>query len=291
MSPFRSRTRTAARAATALLGAVALTALCTAAASAATQGWVETGSTGVNSLTGGEGVASFDSGSLLYRGLGSIPLTLRFEGWNHVGDPDTARGYVFDAYQGGDGATSKMFAVTTPGGQRYEYEHPLDAGEELNNSFAAVSPDAQWMVSGEWGGQDRLQVFPAPLLNPSTPRAGGTLRQAGQITLDHPVRDIQGCDFVTATRLVCTSDDAATDLWPDSRPLLQVDLPHALDGSEVTGHVSDLGPLPQRSICTGTFETEGVDYDAHAGILRAEVVSPGICEVSTSVYSYRQSGS
>lgn len=287
MSPCRPRTR---RTATALLAAAALTALGTAAAFAEPQGWVRTGTSSVDSLSGGEGLATFDDGSLVYRGLGTIPLALRIEGWNHVGDPDTARGHVFDAYQGGDDATSKMFAVTTPDGQRYEYEHPLDAGEKLNNSFAAVSPDAQWLVSGEWGDQSRLQVFPAPLLNPATPATGGTLPQAGQITLDHPVRDIQGCDFVTAVQLVCASDDGATDLWPDARPLLRVDLPHALDGQQVTGRVTDLGPLPQQSVCTGTFETEGVDYHPQSGTLRAQVVSPGACKINTTVYAYRQSG-
>ncbi|MFI6350068.1 hypothetical protein [Streptomyces sp. NPDC050560] len=290
MRRLRPRTRTAARAGTALLGAAALTAVCAAAAFADPSGWVRTGSSTVNSLTGGEGLATYDDGSLLYRGLASIPLELRVKGWNHVGDPDIADGDVFDAYQGPDDGTSKMFAVTTPDGQRYEYTHPLDTGEKINNSFAAVSPDNQWLVSGEWGDQDRLQVFPAPLLNPSTPKTGGTLPQAGQISLDHPVRDIQGCDFVTDTRLVCVSDDAATDLWPDARPLLQVDLPHALDGEQVTGKVSELGPLPQESVCTGTFETEGVDYHPGSGVLRAQVVSPGVCMVSTTVYEYQQGG-
>ncbi|GGO95854.1 hypothetical protein [Wenjunlia tyrosinilytica] len=289
MSPLRTPARRAARAAAALLGATALTVGAATAASAApvSEGWTETGSYNVNSLTGSQGIASFDDGSLVYRGLASIPLSLRIKGWGHVGDPDTARGHVFDAYQGGDTATSKMFAVTTPGGRRYLYEHRLDAGERLNNSFAAVSPDAQWLVSGEWGDQSRFQVFPAPLLNPSTPSTGGSLPQAGQITLDHTVRDIQGCDFVSDTRLVCSSDDSATDQWPTPKPLLQVDLPHPLNGQEVTGHVTSLGPLPQRSICSGTFESEGVDYDARARKLRALVVQPGVCVVATTVYEFR----
>ncbi|MGW7007369.1 hypothetical protein ACWGCW_32350 [Streptomyces sp. NPDC054933] len=251
-----------------------------AAAPASPGGWVEAGSTTVNSLTGGEGLATRADGSVLYRGLGSIPLDLRIQGWNHVGDPDIARGYIFDAYQGGDNPTSKMFAVTTPGGQRYEYTHPLDSGEMLNNSFAAVSPDAQWLVSGEWGDENRLQVFPAPLLNSSTPRTGGGLPQAGQISLDQTVNNIQGCDFVSGTRLLCSSDDAAKDLF-------QVDLPHSLDGNRTTGHVTTLFQLPQRSICTGTFETEGIDYDPTAKLLRVEVISPGICKVATGVYEYR----
>jgi len=250
--------------------------------------WVETGTAYTDSLGGGQGLASRTNGSLLHRGLADIPLSYRVQGWNHVGDPDIARGYTFDAYQGSDTATSKMFAVTTPAGKRYAYVHRLNPGEKVNNSFATVSPDARWLVSGEWGDQNRLQVFPAPLLNPSTPPKGGALKEAWQITLDKPVRDIQGCDFVTDTRLVCASDDASGELFPESRPLLQVDLPHQLDGQPITGSVRALFGLPQRSLCTdGTFEAEGVDYDARTGTLRAEVIPPGACALATTVYSYR----
>lgn len=271
----------------ALAGALALGA--PSALASGEPHWVQTGTSYTDSLGGGQGLASRADGSLLYRGLADIPLDLRIKGWNHVGDPDIARGYTFDAYQGADTATSKMYAVTTPAGQRYEYVHRLNPGEKVNNSFATVSPDGQWMVSGEWGDQNRLQVFPAPLLNPSTPPKGGDLEEAWQITLDKPVRNIQGCDFVTDTRLVCASDDASGTLFPVSRPLLQVDLPHKLDGQPVTGAVTSLFGLPQRSICTdGTFEAEGVDYDVNSGTLRAEVIPPGVCALVTTVYSYRQ---
>ncbi|MER7981683.1 hypothetical protein [Streptomyces sp. NPDC095817] len=269
-----------------LLGAFSLGLGSSAAASGAPV-WTEAGTSYVDSLSGGQGLASRADGSLLHRGLLSIPLGLRIKGWNHVGDPDIAQGNVFDAYQGPDSATTKMFAVTTPAGKRYEYVHRLDPGEKLNNSFATVSPDGQWLVSGEWGDQDRLQVFPAPLLNPSTPRTGGALPQAGPITLDRPVRDIQGCDFVDATRLLCASDDGSRALFPEDRPLLQVDLEHAVDGSPVTGHVTSLLALPQRGVCDGTYEAEGVDYDTASGTLRAQVVQPGVCAVATSVYAYR----
>ncbi|WP_155055921.1 hypothetical protein [Streptomyces blattellae] len=274
-----------------LVSLAALLALALGAGTASAAGdrrWEETSTAHTGTLGGGQGLASRADGSLLYRGLADIPLDLRIRGWNHIGDPDIANGYTFDAYQGPDTATSKMFAVTTPAGKRYEYVHQLDAGEKLNNSFATVSPDGQWLVSGEWGDQNRLQVFPAPLLNPSTPQTGGDLKEAGQITLDKPVRDIQGCDFVTDTRLVCASDDATGTLFPESRPLLQVDLDRKLDGRPVTGAVKSLFALPQRSVCTGAFETEGVDYDVRGGTLRAQVIQPGICALSTTVYSYRQ---
>lgn len=273
-------------AAIALAGAFTPT---TATASAAgAPRWVETGTAYTDTLGGGQGLASRADGSLLYRGLASIPLDLRAKGWNHVGDPDIARGHVFDAYQGPDTATSKMFAVTTPGGKRYEYVHQLNPGEKLNNSFAAVSPDGHWLVSGEWGVQNRLQVFPAPLLNPSTPAAGGELKEAWQITLDKPVRDIQGCDFVTGTRLLCASNDATGTHFPQIRPLLQVDLKRAVDGQPLTGTVTSLFALPQRSVCKGTFETEGVDHDVNSGTLRVQMIPPGVCAVTTAVHAYQQ---
>ncbi len=269
------------RAAALLLASAALTAAAATSAHADSPGgWARSSSTIVDSLTGGEGIATRADGSLLTRGLGSIPLGLRGAGWNHVGDPDIVNGYTYDAYQGGDDATSKMFEVTTPAGQSYDYTHPLDQGEMLNNSFATVSPDAQWLVEGEWGTVSRLQVFPAPLTNASTPPTGGALPQAGQITLSTPVDDVQGCDFVSATRLVCSSDD-------DAKDVLQVDLPHPLDGTPVTGTVSTLFQVPRISLCSGSYETEGIDYDPSARLLRVEIVSPGICAVATSVYTYR----
>ncbi|WP_028798999.1 hypothetical protein [Streptomyces sp. 142MFCol3.1] len=268
-----------------LSGVVAVVAGTTPAVAAEPR-WTETGTAYVGTLGAGQGLASRADGSLLHRGLASVPLALRIKGWNHVGDPDIAQGHVFDAYQGPDTATSKMFAVTTPAGKRYEYVHRLDPGEQLNNSFATVSPDGQWLVSGEWGDQNRLQVFPAPLLNPSTPRTGGDLPEVPQITLDKPARDIQGCDFVNSTRLLCASDDGSRTLFPEDRPLLQVDLEHPLDGGPVTGRVKSLFALPQRSLCTGTYEAEGVDYDTARGTLRAEVVQPGACVVATTVHSY-----
>ncbi|MYT74450.1 MULTISPECIES: hypothetical protein [unclassified Streptomyces] len=257
----------------------ALTFSAAGAAGAAEPTWTETGTSYVNSLTGSQGLASRADGSLLHRGLASVPLSLRVAGWSHVGDPDIARGYTFDAYQGGDTATKKMYAVTAPDGSRTTYEHALDQGELLNNSFASVSPDAQWLVSGEWGTMNRLQVFPAPVLNPAAPASGANLPQAGQISLDRPVENIQGCDFVTGTRLLCASDDAAKEV-------LQVDLARPLDGKPVTGQVSTAFRIPQRSVCSGSFEAEGIDYDTTRGTLRVEIVPPSPCLVTTAVISY-----
>jgi hypothetical protein len=67
-----------------------------------------------------------------------------------------------------------------------------------------------------------------------------------------------------------------------------VDLPRKLNGQPITGAVKSLFALPQRGVCTGTCEAEGVDYDVRAGTLRAEVIPPGVCAVATAVYAYQQ---
>jgi hypothetical protein len=183
-----------------------------------------------------------------------------------------------------------MFLVTTPSGKTFEYIHALVHGELYNNSFAAVSPDAQWMVAGEWRTMSHLQIYPTPLLNRTTSGNGGPLRLAGFIKLDHKVNDIQGCDFVTPLELICASDDDSKTLFPNQKPLLEVILPGPLRGADVKAHVVDLGPIPQQSTCTGTFEAEGVDFDPSTGTLRVEVIQPGSCILQTTVYEYKRAG-
>jgi hypothetical protein len=287
MRPTLTRALTVTAASTALLVGAALGTT----AQAAVAGWTETGSSLQGTLGAGEGVATVHGSNggdtVLFRGVASIPLSVAAQGWTHIGDPDSVGGYVFDAYQSGSSSpTSKMFRVTTPSGSSYEYTHPLVSGELYNNSFDAVSPDTQWMVAGEWGTMDHLQIYPTPILNKATAATGGTLALSGLIQLDHQVNDVQGCDFTSATQLICASDDSSKSLFPDDKPLLEVDLAHALDGGGVTGHVTDLGPIPQNSDCSGTSEAEGVDYDTATGILRVEMIQPGICEVVTTVYTY-----
>ena len=257
-------------------------------------GWTETDASLESTLTAGEGVTTVNppdgSSTVLFRGASSIPVGLAAAGWTHIGDPDSAAGYVIDAYQNSSASSNeKLFLVTTPTGATYQYVHTLVSGEMYNNSFDAIAPSRQWMVSGEWGTMSRLQIFPTPLLNPTTSQVGGPLDLAGYIQLDHQVNDVQGCDFVTATRLICASDDSTETLFSNDKPLLEVDLSAALTGKSVTGHVLDLGSIPQESVCSGTFEAEGVDYDPGTGVLRVEMIQPGVCEVVTTVYQYKQS--
>jgi hypothetical protein len=255
-------------------------------------GWTETGHYNESVLTAGEGVTTVTpasgAASEVYRGVATIPVAELIGGWTHVGDPDSADGYVIDAYQGASSGSRKMYLVTTPSKATYKYTHVLVPGELYNNSFDAISPDAQWMVSGEWGVMNHLQVYPAPHFNPSTSPNGGSLTLAGSITLSTQVDNIQGCDFVTATRLVCASDDATGSIFANPFPLLQVTLAAPLNGTTVAGTVTDLGSIPRSSICSGTFEPEGVDYDTATGVLRVEITQPGACEVATTVYEYRQ---
>jgi hypothetical protein len=116
----------------------------------------------------------------------------------------------------------------------------------------------------------------APGLNPAAV-AGADLPLAFTVHLDHPVRDVQGCDFFDATTLLCSSDDPDGSLFGITKPLLQVDLARSPDGSDVDGHVTALRRLPLTSACSGSFEVEGIDYQAGDDTLRVIVMSPSVC--------------
>ncbi|MEJ1201568.1 MULTISPECIES: hypothetical protein [unclassified Streptomyces] len=291
--PLRARQRCHAALAglAALALAVGLAGPSAAAPSAAPSAdiWTEVGSDRADPLTESQGLASVEvpAGSPnRYTGIGTIPLSLSTRGWNHVGDPDASYdGHYVEPYQRDDGNT-KMFRVQAPDGRWSEYVHTLSPGEALNNSWSAISPDGQWMLAGEWGTMNRLLVFPTPGVNAST-SPSVNLPQAATVHLDHAVRDVQGCDFLDATTLLCSSDDPAGALFGITKPLLRIDLSAAPNGTaDVTGHVTALRQLPLRSACSGGFEAEGIDYDRRTGTLRVIVVSPGFC-VLTDSRTYR----
>ncbi|PBC65786.1 hypothetical protein BKI49_00570 [Streptomyces sp. Tue6028] len=272
--------------------AVVVSVATTAPAQAADT-WTETGSDRADPLTESQGLTSVEvpAGSPNhYTGIGTIPVGVSSRGWNHVGDPDASyNGYYIEPYQS-DSGSAKMFRVQAPGGAWSEYVHALSPGEALNNSFVTISPGGSWMVSGEWGTMNRLLVFPTPGVNSGTSPLAN-LPQASTINLDHAVRDVQGCDFVTATRLLCSSDDPAGTLFGITKPLLQIDLSGEPNGTaDVSGHVTALRQLPLRSGCSGTFEAEGIDYDRRTGTLRVIVVSPGFCVLTDSkTYKFTRS--
>ncbi|MDG9718048.1 hypothetical protein [Streptomyces sp. DH24] len=247
--------------------------------------WNEVGSDRADPLTESQGLTSVEvpaNSPNRYTGIGTIPVGVSGRGWNHVGDPDASYdGHYIEPYQRDSGG-AKMFRVQAPDGGWAEYVHALGPGEAMNNSWVAISPDGQYMLSGEWGTMNRLLVFPTPGVNRTT-SPSANLPQAATVHLDHAVRDVQGCDFVTATRLLCSSDDPEGALFGMTKPLLQIDLSAAPNGtSDVSGHVTALRQLPLRSSCSGSFETEGIDYDRRTGTLRVIVVSPGFCVITDS---------
>ncbi len=254
----------------------------------------------INGLTQAQGLATViraDGSTFLHYDGDNVPAAKQTAGWGHVGDPDSSRGYIFEPYQASDAATAaKMFAVTAPDGTETDFVHHDLAGEEYNNSFAAVSPDSQWMVAGEWDQMTRLLVFPTPILNPAATDAAADLPVVAQIDLDTTVVDIQGCTFQSPTRLFCSSDDPVAQNGLPRKALLQLDLDHPLDGHDVAGHVTPLFALPvPQSSCPitapgswpGDMEIEGVDFDRVRGELRVEIIPPGICGGNARVYVYR----
>ncbi|MER5750250.1 hypothetical protein [Streptomyces sp. NPDC002088] len=286
--PARERCHAALTGLVALATATVVT-LSAAPPAAAADTWTEVGSDRADPLTESQGLTSVEvpAGSPNhYTGIGTIPADVNSRGWNHVGDPDASYdGYYVEPYQR-DSGTTKMFRVQAPGGGWSEYVHTLSTGEALNNSWVAISPGGQWMLAGEYGTMNRLLVFPTPGVNPGT-SPSANLPQASTVNLDHAVRDVQGCDFSSPTRLLCSSDDPAGTLFGITKPLLQVDLSAEPNGTaDVSGHVTALRQLPLRSSCSGTFEAEGIDYDRRTGTLRVVVVSPGFC-VLTDSKTYR----
>ncbi|GAB2885709.1 hypothetical protein [Streptomyces mayteni] len=284
------RTRLRRRLATSgLLALTAAAALATAPPAAAADTWNEVGSDRADPLTESQGLASVEvpaNSPNRYTGIGTIPADLRFRGWNHVGDPDASYdGHYIEPYQRDSGDT-KMFRVQAPGGGWSEYTHTLRPGEALNNSWVAVTPDGQWMLAGEYGTMNRLLVFPTPGVNPDT-SPSADLPWVTTVDLDHPVRDVQGCDFSGPTTLLCSSDDPEGSLFGITKPLLGIDLSGPPSGAaDVSGHVTALRQLPLRSGCSGAFETQGVDYDRRTGTLRVIVMSPGFCVLTDSM-TYR----
>ncbi|RSD08704.1 hypothetical protein EIY87_42950 [Amycolatopsis eburnea] len=272
-----------------MLTLAALLAVVSPALAQAVTGWTEVGRDQARALDESQGLATIvrPSGTTIrYTGIGTIPADLNSQGWNHVGDPGSAQGWYVEPYQRDDRG-AKLFRVQAPDGSWKNFKHTLESWEANNNSFAAVSPDARWMVAGEWGTMDRLLVHPMPGAAATDPAQN--LPLAGTIRLDHPVRDVQGCDFQTATRLLCASDDPDGSLFGTTKPLLQIDLAGPLAGSDVSGHVTSLGQLPLRSGCGGNFEVEGIDFDERDNTLRVIVMSPSICILFDSMtYRFKQ---
>ena len=254
--------------------------------------WQEIGTYTEPTVYAGEGLATVElpggGSEIVYRGLLSVPPSLAAEGWTHIGDPDSADGDIIDAYQGPASGSSKLFVVTTPGGTMIPYVHHLIPGELYNNSFDAISPDEQWMVAGTWGTIHHLQVYRDAAPQQADAR-GGRQSASGRVHRARPSRQRH-----PGLRLH-HGDDADLRLGRrQPSPLCQREAAArgppgpSVGRRPVPGHVIDLGPIPQVSTCTGTFEAEGVDYDVMTGTLRVEIIQPGSCILSTTVIEYQR---
>lgn len=241
------------------------------------------------------------SSRLLFRGDNSVAPDLRTKGWAHIGDPDSWGGAIFDAYQRpGASATSKLFRVTTADNKVLDFEHALvttPVRELPNNSFAAISPDGKWLVSGEWFDMDHLLVFPAPAMNPAASQPGQDLKLESIIKLTRPVRNIQGATFVDDTTILCSSDDnnpaGLPRLWGEAvRPLLQVKLAAPLPDTSGQATVECLGTIPSPVPGVGGEpEVEGIDFDRQTGDLRIVVVpAPPVNLLEAAILRFRKEG-
>lgn len=206
------------------------------------------------------------NGRTVTRGHGDFTVPLVRQGYLHIGDPDARDGYVLDVFEKNSGNV-KLFRWTAPDGRQVFWTHVDAAGEMRNNSFAAISPDGRWFVSGEWGSESRLLVFALP--------GSRSIPGAGTIELSRPVSNIQGCDFATPTVLYCA---AASGLFP-------VTLNHPLDGSPATGTVGSFVSIPAAGDCVGgAFEPEGVDVTG--GVITVSVNTPAACYPQSMLYRF-----
>lgn len=219
-----------------------------------------------------------DPGGWTFRRLLGIPLPLFLAGYLHIGDIDAHGGRVYVPYENSAKGTEKAYGVVDlPSGRILGSSvHHLDPGEAYNNSWVAVSPDGNWLASGEWEDIDSFLVFAvADIGKPS-------IDVAFRIRLDEPLHLVQGCDFDGPVRLVCQDDT-------EDRRLLRVDLDHALDGSDVGAHTTVVGTTPVdlaipalAGLCKRPTETEGVDVSGST--LRFLTVDP--CLLWSHEYRY-----
>jgi hypothetical protein len=248
--------------------------------------WMLSNSKTVASGTANQGLTTVVRGGrsvTVTRGSASVADDLAAQGWNHVGDPGSYGGAVLDAYQTSRHIGAKLFTLTTATGVRSDYLHRLVPGEMSNNSFTAVAPGGRWFVSGEWGQMTRLLVFAMPQPAPAAPTTTQQLPLAATISLTHPVRNVQGCAFTSATALVCSTNDPGTDLYPVPRQLLTIGLARPLDGSPETGTPRFLGAVPAQTVCAGPAgEVEGLDV--YGNRLVVAVNAP--CAASTELFTY-----
>ncbi|WP_341267377.1 hypothetical protein [Gordonia malaquae] len=256
-----------------IVGGLAAAALSSAPAHADT--WRSKSVSDHFTLLYNEGLATDRIGLLHPRGTLSIRPDLWQAGWQHIGDQDIHAGYTYDDYENLS-ASRKLYTITSPHGVMTKYYHPLEPGEMANNSFVTVDPTGAYLVSGEWFTEQRFIVF----ANPKDRPAGSTMPILSEIRLDTPLTNVQSCDFMTADRLLCAVDE------PVNR-VVSVHLSAPVGAASVDGTVEPEFTIPKRSVCRGSYESEGIDYDVSRRILSVAMINPSPCFVGTKVFRYR----
>ncbi|MFN8050998.1 MAG: hypothetical protein U0Q22_06160 [Acidimicrobiales bacterium] len=209
-----------------------------------------------------------DGGSL---GItGSLPLdVLAIWKNSHTGDPDADGGRVVVPWEnkqlGPSDPPTKSFGVYEPTSLQLLgwSKHVLGAGETNDNPWVAIAPGGSLMVTGTYSPLGHLEVYPVP----APPYAD--LPLVDTIPLDQPGYEVQGCDFVTATRLACASNDEAT-----GKQLFLLDLDGPVGQAGNHAHLTYEGPIPQAapllgdgvSFCGDSGEVEGIDAQHVAGV-------------------------
>jgi hypothetical protein len=195
--------------------------------------------------------------------VGSLPLdVLAIWKNSHTGDPDAHGGRVILPWEnkqlGPSNPPTKSFGVydeTTLELIGWS-KHVLVPGETNDNPWVTISPDGAWMLSGRYAPMPELEVFPVPV----APFAD--IPRSATIPLDRPAYEVQGCDFVHATQLVCASNNEETGKQVF---LLDLDAPVGGGASSATltyvGAAPQLPPLLGESVefCEDSGEIEGVD--------------------------------
>jgi hypothetical protein len=144
--------------------------------------------------------------------------------------------------------------------------------------WVAVSPDGEWIVTGEWDPMQSVIVY--KVLDVMSEH---TVHRVGEFPIDMPLRDIQGCDFDGPQVLVCASDDSDS-----GRLIYSIVLSGPLQGDalpNLSGHVEPLfhAPVPEKR-CDNPQEVEGVDVDGDT--LRVLVL--GSCLFDEHLYRYER---
>jgi len=206
-------------------------------------------------------------------------------GFDHLGDPDARGTRVYGGIEDNSNPVHpyhRGFVVydaetLSMEGWSNDPGSPDDRGDG-DAPWVAVSPDGNWVVTGEYRPMRNVIVFRADTLV-----AEHTVQEEARIPLDSPFNDVQGCDFDGPRVLVCSSNDGDT-----GRLLYALILSGPLQGEtvpQITAHVESLFPIPiPPPQCDNAPEVEGLDVDGET--LRVLVI--GSCRVDSHLYRFER---